>query len=986
MSSAPTNNATAATAGDADKAAAAAFLATLSKEDLSSFLQHLHHNHPNTDDSKPAATDAAPPNSNTAAAANAQSGLLHQQQLTQQANLQDLSNQAALLSTNTHLSNLVGRPSVYIHCSIDPTKANGTTIPIAQIKSIVANLLAANLPTTPVDILHCDAFQTPHQAKNGRPRAYIRISPVSCANYNNTSFTYPAQDFANIEAFLSSLYSNQQRSNLSAIPSLITEGAISFFSEAVNATYQKTIGVISGVTPRIVQTDPSVNTTKTLQALGLRLYNAARAASERSGKKAPGILQCENPHLIKSAISVKILRTKNDSQTNFLSVAVSTNCAALATALSEAFTDGENGLSSFTFNPQPPSAGIPSTPPLRAHFASFAPGKSNEKLLNTVSQDSKAAMNSIIIIHGINMSNNVLSSDHIPHQLVSALPNCKAIIPHFRHDSTTTFTFCFQTSFETKQYNTASVQFIISTIPAFQPYLPSVPSPPSKPAVKSSLAAASTSSISSSSANSPFLRLQTSLLHQTTHQKIYALINGKGGGALIGVYDCTYDDLRPFIDGVSHHRVRRVSSKEEGYKILSSYYPGVDTPEAAAAYRNNTPLDETNVTNRSTTVQRTIITPNLSSSKANLNEFTWCPSDAENHHLRSAATSAQPISRKRNSAPSTQHPSPQSPSTASPNPDAPVHTVQAATDDMSIISEATCQINLSSQQPPKKSRPSNQSPSSTPLNSDPQMATIRLSVNASNTTTQVTDMVTSLLLATKYANAKPTSAVLRASVANHPHGQWAYLTYPDVPTALKVYSTLFANPATTDNQLAPTLVPNLPNLSSAQPLSLLYEPYPAPHNDAPTRCPCKGCEFSSDINTDYFNGSAAAYQHHINHFHSMIFRQLDRNKLHEYSTDICTGCKQLFHPDVLSSHISSCPNMRLSQNTDTSPASQISINSSPPSNQTPAVTPAEISRIRNIVPAGYQTAFDTLLQDTTITHQQLRNHVMDWIVDSNVSP
>lgn len=205
-------------------------------------------------------------------------------------------------------------------------------------------------------------------------------------------------------------------------------------------------------------------------------------------------------------------------------------------------------------------------------------------------------------------------------------------------------------------------------------------------------------------------------------------------------------------------------------------------------------------------------------------------------------------------------------------------------------------------------------------------------------------------------------------------------------TALKVYSTLFANPATTDNQLAPTLVPNLPTLSSAQPLSLLYEPYPASNNDAPTRCPCKGCEFSSDINTDYFNGSAAAYQHHINHFHSMIFRQLDRNKLHEYSTDICTGCKQLFHPDELSPHISSCPNMRLSQNTDTSPASQISINSSPPSNQTPAVTPAEISRIRNIVPAGYQTAFDALLQDTTITHQQLRNHVMDWIVDSNVSP
>ncbi len=244
MSSTPTANAGAAPAGDADKAAAAAFLASFSKEDLSSILQHLHHNHSNTDDGKPAATDAAPPNSNTTAAANAQSGLLRQQQQTQQANLQDHSNQAALLSTNTHLSNLVGRPSVYVHCSIDSTKANGATIPIAQLNSIFSNLLAANLPTTPVDILQCEAFQTPHQTKNGRPRAYLRISPASCANYNTTSFTFPAQDFADIEAFLSSLCSNQQRPNLSAIPSLITDGAISFFSEAVNATYQKTIATV----------------------------------------------------------------------------------------------------------------------------------------------------------------------------------------------------------------------------------------------------------------------------------------------------------------------------------------------------------------------------------------------------------------------------------------------------------------------------------------------------------------------------------------------------------------------------------------------------------------------------------------------------------------------------------------------------------------------------------------------------------------------
>ncbi len=124
----------------------------------------------------------------------------------------------------------------------------------------------------------------------------------------------------------------------------------------------------------------------------------------------------------------------------------------------------------------------------------------------------------------------------------------------------------------------------------------------------------------------------------------------------------------------------------------------------------------------------------------------------------------------------------------------------------------------------------------------------------------------------------------------------------------------------------------------------------------------------------------------------MIFRQLDRTKLNEYSTDICTGCKQLFHPDMLSSHIASCPNMRLSQNTDSSPASQVSINSASSSVPIPTASSAapnatdttdDISNLRRIVPTDHLETFNALIQDTTITRDQLRNKVMDWILDSN---
>jgi len=960
------NNANNAAASGANANAFIASLQGLAQEDRAAFLSAITAAL-STNPNPPSPPTMPSPTANgadvgTLTNPSGQHGLLALQQTDQQTNLDDFNLQTRHLSKDLTLGEMVRRPHVTFHFNLTP-KAQGNPISLARIKQNIDEMLSSNLPGLPTDILDCAQLTTSNREKSPI-RGFCVISPKSCTNHKDPSFIFPESDIHKLTTFVASLCNVRPQGNILHLPPYVSDGSVTFFMDPVNSSSQSMLGVLTGVDAQLVLSKNQPPNPLTLRHLATDIYKATALMITNKGEPLPSSLQCDNHHTITSAMSVKPLRLPQKN-TTILAVVFASNCSPLAADMARAFQDDTTGLSSIPLMETPPSGVSCHSSTLRASYVDIEPKKDNSKLLAQVATTTVDAMKAYTVVSNVLLS-SVINLDYgILGHICAKLPHCVAIIPNFHNLHTSpTFTAVFIQNFDTSQYSPDTVTANICAIPAFATYHPIPTNPPTPSTSNSSYQQAAVSSPPpSGQTNSALRRLAQSNKVGNTQRRYYAVVNGKGGGASIGVFFTTWDDIRRCIDGVSHSRCQKFPNYTAAMEFLQTFYPSIKSDADAQEWRNNTPVDETNTTNRSPIVQRDIIRHHVHS---NLKSYPFAPPDAPNHQQR-LASPLTTTTRKRSSPSTVPRPSPSTanPHLPSPNPSTPPRTILTSPpaanhhdDVMSHISSQTNQLQLSPTK--KKGR-------TAPQPANPSLTTIQTTISITVSNSEAVDQLQILLCDSEWATYTPETVYIAAILAN-PNSKSVYFIYNSATIAFNIFTELIATPTAVSQAFTLTTPPQEP---SALDLSTLHPPSPTENATIPSRCPCKSCELSI---LPTFT-TAADYIKHINTFHSDFFQLLNANLRLSYSIAMCVGCNLLLPPDELTNHLQTCQHHRLSQASATSTSASTTGQPS-----TPPTTPADESTIAILAgfcPDARKADFEALLPHAS--NEELTQAVQGWV-------
>ncbi len=500
-------------------------------------------------------------------------------------------------------------------------------------------------------------------------------------------------------------------------------------------------------------------------------------------------------------------------------------------------------------------------------------------------------------IRNINLSPAISLDYNILNNMATNLPHCRAILPNFsKGPSSVTYTAIFDNNFDTSQLSPSAVTTNIcgiALIAAFSKYSPIPTNSPPTSHVASYKQAASSQPSNQSSPSSALQRLKNFQASGPTKRKFYVVINGKGGSANMGIYHNSWDDVRKLVERVSHSVYRGFTNYDDALTYLQTYYPSILNETDMAHWRNNTPTNETNITNRSSIVQRDIFSYNQQPHHHLRNAHPHAPPDAANHSQRMLATISPPNRKRPSPTEATLH-SKSSNSSAAPPPI--IHTGQPTNDrlptddNMSIISNQTGLLSLS----PTKKKGKTTSPSP-----NPSLTTIRATLPIDTTTSEALQHLRELLLNTDFAALDPESVSTAATLTSKATKSVFY-TFHSASTAVEIYSILLMHPLAQPNAFV--LVPPQ-EASFVHPTNALSDPSPHDQATVPHRCPYKNCEYAL---FPHCFANASEYTTHITTFHHSSFIKLPEREQLRYSLAMCPGCQVLLPPTDLPTHINEC--------------------------------------------------------------------------------
>lgn len=924
---------------------------------------------------------------------NGQEGMLSIQHNHQRLNQTDFDKQTAVLSNNATLQTTLGRPGVYIHFKLDPQKSS-TLIHLDDVAQVMQAAITNNLPNMEVDILSCDEINLPSKQnqQNQSVRGVIVLSPRSSASFEDESYRTPSSDFAKLNDFAFDICNANSRTKLNNLHDYITNGTVTFFLEPVNAGLQQAGGIIVGFPATVfghtTSEGKNISDIQAHRQLAIATYKAAASFYVQKDGIAPPPLQCTDDFLITSALSTKPLYTDNKQDPSLIAVSFNNKCSHLAALLDEAFSDTTSipltiplmdGRATVLPTIHATYASLAQPPPNASSATITKRNTNNARLITAGRKQTAKVASETVIVPNVQLSVAVLLDPDLLPRIASSFKDCVAIIPtHQLGRSSPTFNWVFRSTFTTKQLTPATIADQLRANPSFQHLCPSdtSTSTTAKPPTSSYATAAAKPPTYAYSTNTSIARLSQSSYfsdRNTGSKQYYVVMNGKGGGALAGVYFDNWDSIKKIVEGVSFARAKKVSSQEEGLNLLREFYPSINSLEDIQKWNNETPLEETNLTNRSPEVQARIINyrqPHHSSSNLHVKEFPYAPVDAANYAERRAASqraTSTTASKKRPSPttpvvrPTTFTVPPPSTITATPT----QHHINTDNDEMSILTNQTASnLSISAQNTPKKTK-------SDVITTHPSLNTVQINVAYNSTNAESLATLHNLLQASPFANVAPTD-ITTSAIVNSDTAKTVHFTFESASTAFAIHQILTTT-ASTGLQI--TQAP--PALPTDDPMSLFHQPTvnSDPELNYQTRCPYKSCAYSHFANHVYFS-THADYVNHVNLFHQQAYHLLRVEDLERYSIAACTGCLKFFIPEELQNHVNTCPNLRLSQATDESPD---------PSSQTtdpPTIAPNVIAVCRfTCANINKQAEFESLLQ-TVATEQELRAHVDAWVLDS----
>ena len=917
----------------------------LAPEQIASILQSARST--NTDETTP--TTAATTTTPISPSNGGQSGLLAAQEAARKANLDDYQRQERCITNTQSLEELTGRPCVYLHFSVN-TKNNTSVISLPAIKAAITAMLAANCPDVQAEILKCEHLPMP---AGGRPRGVCVISPASCNQHDEAGFQFPITSINKLHLFVASLCNPNLQGGLRDIHPLVMGESISFFLDAVNASQQHARAVLGGIGATILQPSTSSNNKSHADVLSCRhlgrlLYKSVGDLIEAKEGTRPPLLQSTNSHTINSAISTKLISAKGKQPV--IAIVFAANCTALAEVMLSALPTSEGHFTPLPLLP------ITTSEVIHVTIAPFDQPK-NEALFQVARDGNAKTMKDLHVVHNVRLA--IIDIDILP-EMAAALPDCIGILPNFANGPINpTFNFIFNKNFETPQYDASSVTDKVCAIEAYRNCRPLQSSPPQgNPPAPNTYKQAATSA--KSATNSSVAALQQSYatgrigraLNRYTY---YVVINSKGGSALMGVYYSTWDIMRKLADNISHSRIIQCNTEKEAYAKLEEFYTGIDTAEKAEEWRNNTPVDECNFTNRSQIVQSRVICGNyLPLDRRCLippdKRETYAPADAPNIHLRRAAVPTDQQSRKRTSCNATPQASPQ-PATSPHRPFSTIHTAQpseAHDDEMSQLSHHTSSISISAAQQSKKTRNNVSAP-----NQD--LTTIQATIPAPTNKEETLHILRQWVAGTEWESTAVNSLTPTA-IAFHPTFQQSYFQFESASIATGVLTHLYTSLEDASSYCFQIVKPP-PSVSH------MAEPTPATTHTGPSKCPfpCVEC----------FN--------HLNYYHHDALISTTAETLQKHDIAKCAKCNLILPSDGLASHQASAHPPPQQESTVPPPESTVVCDQRPDPSQ-------HIIEACRLICPPHRIDELTALISSTPPHELLQI-VMEWTrAPSNVHP